>query len=325
MRARGSEIATLGPEFEGVQAPEDHERWQDSVVLCWWDLERDVGGYHRIGHQPGHPEGPEAQVSSAFFTGDLVLKRNELLPLRKEDRPASGGFGGGDGRIGFAYTDHAVWTFDEPEVSGQLSIADFHPPVDIYPKRDSFAERITSGHLEASGRITGDLTLDGRGYRVDGLAFRDHGWGVRYWEEILAHRWVCATFGPEATVLAVSVVSADGRINDFGCVIRDDEIAYAGDLDVVTFFERDGLTHRGGTVRMVLDDGEVIELEAEVLQKGAVSWMAGRSAINDTMCRVRWGDRVGICDFEVSNNAAAGSTLPVVALNGFVEDGLHRT
>ena len=135
---------------------------------------------------------------------------------------------------------------------------------------------------------------------------------------------VAATFGPEATLFAVSVLSSDGRLADFGCVIRDGELTYASDLDIVTYLERDGITHRGGHVRMVMGDGEVLEMEAEVLQKGAVSWMANQAAINDTMCRITWGDRVGICDFEVSNNASAGATEPVHAINGFVEDGLHQ-
>jgi hypothetical protein len=47
MRISGGEVVALGPEHEGRQEPEQHEMWQDSVVLCWWDLERSIGGYHR--------------------------------------------------------------------------------------------------------------------------------------------------------------------------------------------------------------------------------------------------------------------------------------
>jgi hypothetical protein len=98
---------------------------------------------------------------------------------------------------------------------------------------------------------------------------------------------------------------------------QDSAVLAWGDL------ERDGLTHRGGTVRMVLATGEVVELRAEPLQKGIISFMAGRSAINDTICRFSWGDRVGVGDFEISNNAAAGLSEPVFAINGVLADGLH--
>jgi hypothetical protein len=318
-----TEIVTLGPESEVRQAPEQDEMWQDSVVLCWWDLESSVGGYHRIGHQPLHRDGPRAHLSSAFFTADRVLKRNESVPLRDEDRLPSGGFGWGGGACTFELTDHPVWTFRHDDASGELHLSDFHSPVDIYPKSGQLAERITSGHLEAGAGVAGQLTIGGERHQVDGLAFRDHGWGTRHWNEVLAHRWVAATFGSEATVLAISVLSSDGHIADFGCVIRGDDRIPVSDVDIVTYLERDGLTHRGGHVRMVLPDGEIVEMDAEVLQKAAVFWMADQFAINETMCRITWGDRVGICNFEVSNNPAAGRSRPVAAINGVVEDGLH--
>jgi hypothetical protein len=282
-----------------------------------------VGGYHRIGHQVGHPDGPRIELSNNFFSSDRVLKQSESLVLREEDRRPLG-FGSGDGTVAFEFDDHAVWTFRQEEVSGELHVRDTHAPVDMYPKRGQVAERFAPDHLEAAGAVTGELTFDGRTYQVNGLAVRDHGWGVRYWEEFLAHRWVAANFGPEATVYAVSVLGTSGRIVDFGCVIRGDKLTYASEIDIITYLERDGLTHRGGHVRMVLADGEIVEMEAEVLQKGAVSWMAQRMAVNDTVCRVTWGDRVGICDFEISNNATAGGTEPICAINGFVRDGLHH-
>jgi hypothetical protein len=37
----GVSVVELGPETEILQPPEEHEMWQDSVVLCW-DLEQGV-------------------------------------------------------------------------------------------------------------------------------------------------------------------------------------------------------------------------------------------------------------------------------------------
>ena len=53
-------------------------------------------------------------------------------------------------------------------------------------------------------------------------------------------------------------------------------------------------------------------------------FFASKAAINDTICRFTWGDRVGVGDFEISNNAGAGATEPVCAINGVLADGLHR-
>lgn len=318
-----SQIVALGVADERPHKPGDHPWWQDSAVLCWWDLAHSIGGYHRIGHQPGHPDGPRIELSNNIFSADRVLKRCASLALRDDDRLPNG-FGSGDGTVAYEFGDHATWTFQQEELSGELHISDFHPAVDIYPKGGQLAERVTAGHLEAAGAVTGRLTFAGSPYDIDGLAIRDRGWGVRIWEEILAHRWVAASFGAEATVYAVSLLGTSGQMADFGCVIRGDTLTYATDVDIITYLERDGVTHRGGHVRMELADGEIVALEAEPLQQGAVSWMAGKAAINDTVCRITWGERVGICDFEISNNASAGGTEPVCAINGFLRDGLHE-
>ena len=208
---------------------------------------------------------------------------------RRDDDRLPNGFGSGDGTVAYEFGDHATWTFQQEELSGELHISDFHPAVDIYPKGGQLAERVTAGHLEAAGAVTGRLTFAGSPYDIDGLAIRDRGWGVRIWEEILAHRWVAASFGAEATVYAVSLLGTSGQIAHFGCVILGDTLTYATDVDIITYLERDGVTHRGGHVRMELADGEIVDLEAEPLQKGAVSWMAGKAAINDTVCRISWG------------------------------------
>ena len=69
--------------------------------------------------------GPQVHFSHALFTADRVLKRNQSVPMRDEDQPASGGFGSGDGTCAFTFADHAIWTFDEEVLSGELHIADF--------------------------------------------------------------------------------------------------------------------------------------------------------------------------------------------------------
>lgn len=330
----GGHVVELGVDDERHHAPEDHEMWQDSVVLCWWDLERGVGGYHRIGHHPFHAGGPQAQLTTNFFTPELVYKRCGWVPLRPEDVTETG-FGCGDDGCRFDFTDHAVWTFHDDEVRGELHVSDFHPPVDIYPKTGQLAERITAGHLEVGGSVTGRLTLHGTDYEIQGLAFRDHGWGKRFWEDFVAHRWVAGTFGPELTVLAVSVLATDDNIAEFGCVIRDGVLTYADTVDITTYLESDGLTHRGGRLRMELPGEHPLEIAIDPLQKGAVSWMVDLMAVTDTMCTLTIGGsgqsdssdgrRVGICNFEVSNNAGRGRFRPRFAVNGVTEDGLHLT
>jgi hypothetical protein len=305
---------------ERRQPPERHPNWQDSAVLCWWDLDASVGGYHRIGFRPHAEGGPMADVSLGFMAADRIYKRNQSLPLAAAELDGAGWVTAG---CSYEFTDHGVWRFDEADVTGELHLRDFHAAIDFYPKAGQLAERVSSGHLEAGCAITGRLRLGDREYRVDGMGVRDRGWGIRYFEEILAHRWIVGTFGPEASVYVVSLLGSHGRIVDFGALVRGEELIPATDVDVVTFLERDGVSHRGGTARLVLATGEVVDIRAEVLQRGVISFMAGKVAVNDTMCRFHWGERVGIGNFEISNNPAAGPNPPLVAVNAVLDDGLH--
>ena len=252
------------------------------------------------------PTGRTAHLSHGFFAADRVYKRNATLPLNDEDL-ASPDWVSGDGTCRYSYTDHGAWTFDEPDVSGELALHDFHPAVDIYPKSGQVGQRIASGHLEAGCRVTGRVRIGDAEFDVDAMGIRDRGWGVRYWEEILVHRWAVATFGPHETVYAVSILGSHGQVHDFGALVRGTELIPATEVDVVTFLERDGLTHRGGTARMVLATGEVVDLRAEPLQKGIISFMAGKSAINDTICRFTWGDRAGSATSRSATTPRPGS------------------
>lgn len=318
----GGNVIELTREDEWHHVSDGHELWQESVLLCWWDLNNKLGGVHRIGHQPFHRDGPKVHVWNNLFAPSCVYKRTEILPLRAKDTFVTG-FGGGDDSFKFEFTDHAIWTFQQKEVSGQLHVHDFHTPVDIYPKMGTLAEQISSGHLEVGSSVSGSLTLNGKHYNVEGMAFRDHGWGRRDWNILLTHRWIGATFGPDLSILANSTLLIGDVNYEFGCVMRDNKIIYTDKVDIVTYLEHDGLTHRGGHLHMELTTGEILDIELEVLQKGSVNWAADTMAITDTMCRMVYGDRIGICNFEISNNATRGRHRPTFALNGFTENGLH--
>ena len=318
----GGSVVALTREDEWHHEKDGHEMWQESVVLCWWDLENKVGGYHRIGQQPLHSDGPKIHFTNNFFAPDCVYKRCEILPMRSSDKFPTG-YGCGDDSCKFEFTDHAIWTFNQKEVAGQLHVRDYHTPVDIYPKKGQLAEQITAGHMEVGGSISGSITINGKQYEVNGMAFRDHGWGKRMWDVFVCHRWVAGTFGPDLTVLGLSVLGTDNSSADFGCVIRGNQLTYTRKIDILTYLEHDGLTHRGGHMHMELTTGEILDIELEVLQKGVVTWVAETVPTTDTMCKMIMGDRIGICDFEISNNATRGRHYPRFANNAFTEDGLH--
>lgn len=317
----GGNVLEYGPADEGPHQVGDHEAWQESVVLVWWDFDQGLGGMHRIGHEPNAIDGPSISLWNHICSRDWVFKRSARLPLRDEDRKING-FGGGDKGCSFEYTDHAVWKFNEDEIQGELHIEDSHVPVDIYPKKGGLGEDFAPNHMEVGGTVSGQLTVQGKICNINGLAFRDHGWGLRIWSALTSHRWVAGSFGKDMMFLATAFHSSDEQLAGFGCVVRDNKLTYTRDIDILTYLEQDGLTHRGGMVTMTLSTGEVLVMDCIPLQQGVVSWIHGIACV-DTLCEVKLNGMTGICDFEITNNALRGSHQPVVAVNGILDNGFH--
>lgn len=318
----GGKVIEYGPEEEGPHPAPEHEFWQESVVLVWWDKHNRVGGYHRIGHEPNTREGPIISLCNNIFTPEWALKRDDVLPLREEDRLANG-FGTSDGSCRFEYTDHAIWTINDQGVTAELHAYDIHNPVDIYPKSGSLGEEIAPNHMEVASTVKGQLSIKGKHYDIDGLAFRDHGWGIRVWDVFLSHRWIAGVFDDEMSFLAMTFVGTDDKLVSLGCLFRDGKLTYTDNLEIITYMDSDGLTHKGGHVTMTLTTGEVLEIECTPIQKGVMTWVHGVTVV-DTLCTTRMGDLQGFCDFELSNNPMNGKRRPVVGINAHVTNGLHK-
>jgi hypothetical protein len=317
----GGSVIEYGPEEEIRHTPGENEWWQESVVLFWWDTHHNVGGYHRIGHEPHFRDGPIVSLWNNIFTPEYIYKDSSTLPLREADK-LENGMGGGE-TCRFEYTDHAIWTVTAPDVAAALHIHDNHTPVDVYPKKGSLSTDFAPNHMEVGGKVTGSVTVKGKHYEINGLAFRDHGWGKRDWTGIVSHRWLAMTFGDHMTALMQTFHSSNNELVRFGCIIRDNKLTYAKDVDIVVYIEPDGLTHRGGRATATLTTGEKLTFEVEPLQKGVVSWIHGISCV-DIFCKVTCGDLVGVADLETTNNAQRGGYRPYLAINAIEKNGLHK-
>ena len=76
------------------------------------------------------------------------------------------------------------------------------------------------------------MFLGARSFTVDGLYHRDHSSGPRDWSQIVAHRWVAGTFGPDLS-FSVAVIEGPG-----GHGLQ----AAATDVDLDVHFAEDGRT-----------------------------------------------------------------------------------
>ncbi|MET0987243.1 MAG: hypothetical protein ABW034_17760 [Steroidobacteraceae bacterium] len=317
----GGSVVIRGPDDEGPHPASSDEWWQESVTLIWWDLDRYVGGFHRIGHEPNFKQGPHVCLTNSLFTRDHVYRRSEFIPMRPEDTLPNG-FAGGNGHCRFEFVDgKAKWTLRDAEVSMDVIATDYHIPIDIWPKSGELGKDVAPEHMEVASAVTGKVTVAGKDYTINGAAFRDHGWGIRHWDKIMVYRWVVGVFDATLSVFAMTFLSPDGTMSSFGLVSKDNKLIRAEKVDIVTYIEADGFTHRGGHVKLKLATGEVMDLECEILQKGTVNSHHGNTWL-DTFCKMTWGNKVGVCDFEIANRPFQGTRKPVCLQKAIAENGL---
>lgn len=322
----GGSVVVRSAADEGPHPASKDEWWQESVTLIWWDLDNYVGGFHRIGHEPNRQEGPMVYLTNSLFTKDHVYRRSEFIPMQAGDSFANGFAGGkpGDGHCRFEFVDgKARWTLHDADVAMDVVATDYHTPIDIWPKSGELGKDVAPEHMEVASGVTGEVTVKGKKYNIKGVAFRDHGWGLRHWDKIMVYRWVVGVFDETLSVFAMTFLSPDGTLSKFGLVLKDGKLYSAKDVDIATYIEADGFTHRGGRVRVTLSTGEVMDMECEILQKGTVNSHHGNTWL-DTFCKMTYGDKVGVCDFEIANRPFQGTMPPVRLEKAIMENGLFE-
>ncbi|KAH6972291.1 hypothetical protein BKA56DRAFT_677247 [Ilyonectria sp. MPI-CAGE-AT-0026] len=324
--------AKYGDECNIRLQPTSEKNWQDSVVLVWWDPDNNIGGFHRLGHEPNNLDGSFATLWSNLVTPSGIFKRTQSKPLREEDSIPGGGYGSGDGSVTVEFKDGLhTWVIDEPEEDLMACIVhrDTGPNVDCFPKKNAIADNFAAGHLDIPGTVSGTMTIKGKTFKFqNGLSIRDHGWGVRDWgSALLSHRWIVGTSGPDFSVFIVVWHSADDRYAKFGWVVRDNIITAAKSIDVVTYVEDDSLTNRGGKTELELVSGEKFIVEWTPVAKGFVSWYRGIACV-DRLCsfKATGEGKVfnGFGDYESTSNIHAGDRKPSLLVNGVIDDGLTR-
>lgn len=293
--------------------------WNESVWLQFADKETGIYGSLRIGHQPNF-QGGHASIWSLIGTQEWIYKRDGLYPLGDRDHLANGF--GANGTHRFEFDGACHWTIEDDDISVTLCTEDYHAPLGFMP--GLAMENIAKNHFEAACGISGTVKLKGRRHQIaHGLAYRDHSWGVRFWNHMRVHRFTAATFGPDLSCNAICFYDETGRLSQWGYVRRGDRIIVAKEVDVIAYMEADGISNRGGVVRYVLPDGEELRVALRPVNKGMIS-RQHTAVINDTICWAEVGDMVGVAVFETNSNPQGGTLIPTQQglVRAIVENGV---
>ena len=309
----GGEMHIYPPSDQLPHEPGPEESWQESFVLIWYDLKQSVGGFFRLGHEP---HAGRIQFMTNIFSPEGIFHRSTSLPLRPEDR-LENGFSNGEGSLRYEYDGaNIIWSLDELEIQARLVVDNWVPDINGFAPRDRApSDRFHRDHVDAACGVTGILTIKGVTYQVNALAIRDHGWGPRAWGGYLSHRWLLGVFDQHNSFLAVTRLTGDTPIVRVGWVIRDGRAIYAEKVDVEAIILADAGTNRGGKLCMTLTTGEQFSVQFEPLTPCLASWVNGIICF-DSLCRVRWGDKLGFGIFETTANLQNGTRKP-----GLLEEG----
>ena len=304
---------------EGPHPATDDPLLQESVLLHWNDREQGIGGWHRIGHEVNNQDGRVSLWSFMFDETGWQYRRCADLPLTTADQFPNG-FGAG-AALRFVYEDGAAkWLIDDGPLNARLECRNFFPLVDPFAPDDEIAVQRSPHHFEVAGRVTGQVTYKDRTVSIDGYGFRDHSWGARDWENgMLNHRWFTGSLGPELSFAAITGQVQSGKLVRAGFVSRNDETVLARSVDVVAHMEPDGLTHRGGEIRLTLPDDEIVHIRCTA--RAGVLFQRGTVVIVAMMSDAEGHGLKGHCDAEVSTNPRNGKGPVLLALNANAEDG----
>ncbi|MGH9042013.1 MAG: DUF7064 domain-containing protein [Acidimicrobiia bacterium] len=305
-------------------SPADDPWWQESVVLTYWDEAAGLGGLFRLGHEVGQGTAT-AWVGVVTDAGERYRWYRGALPMSDADRTSDGVGLAAAGVTSVLEDGQLRWRADRPEFSCDLAVTDFYPMTNLWQLGDSssLAREFAPEHWEASGRVTGTVRLGDRSYAIDGLHHRDHSWGTRKWNTIRTHRWIAGTVGPDLSFMGLSWLVNDGTLVTEGYVNRSGETLTASEIDIVAYVEVDGLSCRGGRVRMALPDGTEVAFEADRVD-GLLTLHRDVACV-DSISRIRTADgRTGFCDFETTHNSRGGVEPVIVTVGAAMDDGLSR-
>jgi hypothetical protein len=304
--------------FELHDGDGSDERWQESMFVAWFDLSRGIGGAHRVGHAIG---ADSANVWSALVTSDgrRWRENHERLDFDARRRtPQLFGAGG----TSFVAEPKSGINVDDEAASVDLHFDDFYIPMPVWngSEAEEVASAIAPNHKEASGSVSGTVRLGDQTFDIDGLFHRDHSWGARDWSTIISHRWFVGTFGAELSFSAVILQGQDNRYIRGGAVVRDGVITPATNVDIVVSSEADGVSHRGGEVRMELADGERFAARGEVVD-GVLCQQDGWVGVEglSRIVTIEGPQLIGFGDIEMSNGIRprpVTGALRAVCVNG---------
>lgn len=149
--------------------------------------------------------------------------------------PATMGFE--DWRVGGVRVRHesalhtASVEYEGPRCRLRYHFSAVHPPYAYSSHADGCPSWVADDRVEQSGRVQGELVVDGARIEFDTMGHRDHSWGTRDWSLSQHWKWCEAQAGPDVAVHFWDLWAV-GRRALRGYVFREGELSPVTGVEV---------------------------------------------------------------------------------------------
>ena len=239
--------STWGPLSEGVHRDVKDERpWRDNGYLCFWDTRHDLFGALHVSTSP-NVGGRRARIT--VHVGDQVDEIVEPVePGTVSSESITFDFGDRFSIASGTITGELIW-------APQFALADYTG--DKAPAGFEIDAKAPLAHYQRAATVSGQLTVRGVTYEIDGAGIRDRTWGFRdesmNLRETIGFFWVF----PDYAISAFRILLNDGAEVLQGYRMRPDSV------DSITNFTvtRDAMGLFVGTT-IAFVEGETIDVRA---------------------------------------------------------------
>lgn len=252
--------SSFGPADEGPHEPGPDSIWQESYWIYFGDGKGLGGGIH-TGEQVNLGK---ANIFALCHAGGMAFRRaNDDFELDRALR-ASGRFSAGP----YVFTPGPGGTFHLDCKDEDFSLElDFSPQSADLTKLTVFpdvvnhvAAKTSSINTQAPGRVRGTMRLGQRSVDFEAPAQQGHSWGNRDYHALRGHgsRWITGSLGDRLNFSTYAAIRGDGLVIRSGFVVDRGRMEHTSDIEVIVEADLDGITYRGGVVRMKYPDREYV-------------------------------------------------------------------
>jgi hypothetical protein len=309
----------------------DDPAWSESYYFNFVDPDSKLAIFTRMGFRPG--SGWADALHVVYLPGKRVAFTYGRRDIGSDLSAYDGDLCAGDLRL-TCVKPHAQWRLEYDGPAQDIADAEIllerrkqRPEGWFVPAtlqmdltfdcltQPHYAAKGAHGHFEQSGRVKGQIKLQGESWDVQGYGVRDKSWGPRDWgggnrSEAPAEKsaevpptqeptpfvnWFSMNFGADAALGGSCFRDADGQMRGAGWLQRGGETVDLVDVVIESTYQEDSILHTGVFLQASTSTGEKVEIEGRVLNvcPTKIAMPGGATFVNEGLAEFIWNGQTG--------------------------------